>query len=149
LHPLTGLHNRRYFNKILEYELDRYDRHRHAFSVLAIDLDNFKLVNDGHGHMVGDQVLVHLAQVLRKGLRKGDVLARIGGDEFTIILAETASEQAVIVAESLRAAVKDYDFSIITPNESAVHVSISVGIASYPNDAGSISDLLSGADLAL
>jgi len=147
--PLTGLHNRRYFNEILEYELDRSDRHRHAFSVLAIDLDNFKLVNDGHGHMVGDQVLVHLAQVLRKGLRKGDVLARIGGDEFTIILAETTPEKAVIVAESLRAAVRDYDFSVITLNESAVHVSISVGVAGYPNDAGNISDLLSGADLAL
>jgi len=147
--PLTGLHNRRYFNEILEYELDRSARHRHDFSLLAIDLDNFKLVNDGHGHMVGDQVLVHLSQVLQKGLRKGDVLARIGGDEFTIILAETTTEKATIVAESLRAAVKSYDFSILSAENTSVHVSISVGIASYPHDADSIHDLIAGADLAL
>ena len=147
--PLTGLHNRRYFNEILSYELERSARHRHSFSLLAIDLDNFKLVNDGHGHMVGDQVLVHIAQVLRKALRKGDVLTRIGGDEFTIILAETTTEQAEIVAESLREAVKKYDFSILSTNKTSVHVGISVGVANYPNDADSINDLISGADLAL
>ncbi|MDC9728966.1 MAG: EAL domain-containing protein [Methyloprofundus sp.] len=147
--PLTGLHNRRYFNEILEYEWERSARHRHTFSLLAIDLDNFKLVNDGHGHMVGDQVLVHLSQVLRKTLRKGDVLARIGGDEFTIILAETTAEQAEIVAESLRDAVNKYDFSILSSNNTSVHVGISVGISSYPNDADTSNDLIAGADLAL
>jgi len=147
--PLTGLHNRRYFNEILDYELDRSARHHHTFCILAIDLDNFKLVNDGHGHMVGDQVLTHLSQVLKKDLRKGDVLARVGGDEFTIILAETSIAQAKIVAESLRAAVKNYDFSILSSTNNSIHVGISVGIASYPNDANNIDNLLSGADLAL
>jgi len=147
--PLTGLHNRRYYNDILEYEVDRSTRHRHDFSVLAIDLDNFKLVNDGHGHMAGDQVLVHVAQILRKGLRKGDVLARIGGDEFSIILPETPANQASIVAESLREAVTSYDFSSISEKNLVIHVSISIGIATFPKDASSISDLTSGADIAL
>ncbi|NOR70322.1 MAG: EAL domain-containing protein [Methylomarinum sp.] len=147
--PLTGLHNRRYYNDILEYEIDRSIRHRHDFSVLAIDVDNFKLVNDGHGHMAGDQVLTHLAQILRKGLRKGDVLARIGGDEFSIILPETPADKATIVAEALRELVKAYDFSSISENKLSIHVTISIGIASFPKDADKVSDLTSGADLAL
>lgn len=147
--PLTGLHNRRFYNEILEYELERSIRHQHDFSILAIDLDKFKLVNDDHGHMIGDQVLTHLAQILKKGLRKGDVLARIGGDEFSIILAETTAEQAVIVAESLRVAVKAYDFSIVSQQILGIHVGISIGIASFPKHASNIHDLTSGADLAL
>ena len=94
-------------------KIERSTRHQHDFSILAVDLDKFKLINDDHGHITGDHVLIHLAQILRKGLRKGDILARIGGDEFSIILAETTAEQAVIVAEALRVTVKAYDFSVV------------------------------------
>ncbi len=147
--PLTGLHNRRYFNDILEYEVERSTRHHSQFSILSIDLDNFKGVNDSHGHMCGDQVLIHISQTLRKNLRKGDVLARIGGDEFSIILPETSTENALIVAESLRQAVRENEFEFDSLKNKNIHISISVGLATFPKDANTISDLISGADIAL
>jgi len=147
--PLTGLHNRRYFNEILAYEIDRSTRHKKDFSILSIDLDNFKGINDAYGHMCGDQVLVHLAQVLRNKLRQGDVLARIGGDEFSIILPETKNESALIVAEALRQAISDYDFDFDENITRRINLTISIGLATYPKDAETISDLVSGADLAL
>ncbi len=146
--PLTGLHNRRYFNEILQYEIDRASRHNHQFSVLSIDLDNFKKVNDGYGHLCGDQVLVYVAQILRKQLRKGDILTRVGGDEFSIILPETDAAYAGIVANSLRQAVQDYEF-VFAQRQESVHISISVGFAAYPVDAQTTSDLLNNADIAL
>lgn len=147
--PLTCLHNRRYFNDILTYEVDRATRHKQSFSILSIDLDNFKGVNDGHGHVCGDQVLVHLSQILNKNIRKGDVLARVGGDEFAVLLPQTNTESAFIVAESLRQAAKDYVFSFEDRKKINIHISISIGLATYPKDAETISDLISGADLAL
>ncbi len=147
--PLTGLHNRRYLNEILAYEVDRSARHRHCFSLLSIDIDNFKLVNDGHGHVVGDQVLIHLGQILQKVLRSGDVLARVGGDEFMIILPEVVAKNGMRVAESLRKAVSDFDFSIVAQNGNAVQMTISIGSASFPSDGDGYNDLISGADIAL
>lgn len=147
--PLTGLHNRRYFNEILEYEIDRSARHKHPFSILSIDLDNFKGINDCYGHVMGDNILRHLAQVLRKNLRKSDVLARLGGDEFAVILPETDSPSAQIVGEMLRQSVSDYEFLLNMESKQAVHITISVGLVSYPLDAKNINDLMSGVDIAL
>jgi len=146
--PLTGLHNRRYFNDILQYEIDRASRHNHQFSILSIDLDDFKKVNDGYGHLCGDQALVHSAQILRKHLRKGDILARVGGDEFSIILPETDSAYAGIVANSLRQAVQEYEF-VFEQKQESVHISISIGFAAYPRDAQTLTALLNNADIAL
>lgn len=99
--PLTGLYNRRQFNNMLEYEIGRSERHKHEFSLLLLDLDDFKDVNDSYGHPTGDQVLVGVAEILRRHLRKGDLATRIGGDEFAILLMETGSAGALQVAEKL------------------------------------------------
>lgn len=147
--PLTGLHNRRYFNEILGYEIDRVSRHNDQFSILSLDLDNFKAVNDGFGHMIGDQVLIHLAKVMGKQLRKGDVLVRLGGDEFAVLLPSTDNHCALIVAEALRHAVLINEFQLDNPPDTHICVTTSIGVATYPKDASVIADLLSGVDLAL
>lgn len=147
--PLTGLHNRRFFNEILEYEIDRALRHKDEFAILSLDLDNFKTVNDSYGHLVGDQVLIHIAQLLKKQARKGDVVVRLGGDEFAVLLPGTSAVSALIVAESLRQAVHDYEYLIAQPMPKRINISTSIGVASFPADATSISDLLSGVDIAL
>lgn len=146
--PLTGLHNRRYFNEILDYEIGRATRHNDTFSLLSLDLDNFKTINDRFGHITGDQVLIHLGQLLNKNLRKGDVVVRLGGDEFAVLLSGTPPESAMIVAESLRQAVHDHEF-LLGPNQQPISLTTSIGIASFPQDAPLLSDLLSGVDLAL
>ncbi|AMK77160.1 MULTISPECIES: putative bifunctional diguanylate cyclase/phosphodiesterase [Methylomonas] len=147
--PLTGLHNRRYFNEILEYEFGRAARHNDQFALLSMDLDNFKGVNDGFGHMIGDQVLVHLGQLLKKQLRKGDVLVRLGGDEFAALLSGTDGHSALIIAESLRQAVHDFEYKVEGPYQEHISLTISIGVATFPRDAPVIADLLAGMDLAL
>ncbi|WKJ90721.1 EAL domain-containing protein [Methylomonas montana] len=147
--PLTGLHNRRYFNEILEYEFDRACRHNDQFALLSMDLDNFKGVNDGFGHMVGDQVLIHLGQLLKKQLRKGDVLVRLGGDEFAVLLPGADDHSALIIAESLRQAVHDFEFEVDGPYREHISLTTSIGVATFPKDAPVVADLLAGVDLAL
>jgi diguanylate cyclase (GGDEF)-like protein len=107
--PLTGLNNRRYFNDMLDYELGRSERHSHEFSVMLLDLDDFKDINDSYGHPVGDQVLCAIADLLKAQFRKGDLACRIGGDEFAILLPETAPASAIGVGEKIRRAIHDLD----------------------------------------
>lgn len=103
--PLTHLYNRGYFREVLLRELARAVRYEDEVSVLMVDMDDFKQVNDGQGHAVGDQVLIELGRTLREALRDGDVLARYGGDEFCVLLPSTGREGARAVAERLRMAV--------------------------------------------
>ena len=145
--PLTGIHNRRYFNDMLEYELPRSERHAHEFSILLLDLDDFKDINDSYGHPVGDSVLIKIAETINTRLRKGDIPVRMGGDEFAIILPETPLEGAKDVAESIRSSLHDMGFE--TPDGKTFHVSTSVGVICYPKDAQTVSDLMSGVDIAL
>lgn len=145
--PLTGLHNRRYFNEMLEYEIGRSERHGHEFSVLMLDLDSFKDVNDTYGHLVGDAVLQQVAETIRSVIRKGDVPARIGGDEFAVILTETARRGALAVAEKLCAQLRAVIFEAAP--DKTFHITTSIGVASYPGDAQTVPDLMSGADLGL
>lgn len=145
--PLTSLHNRRYFNDMLEYEVGRSERHGHQFSILMLDLDDFKDVNDTYGHPCGDSVLCGVAEVLRAVMRKGDLATRIGGDEFAIILTETDQEGGKVVAEKLRTELRDRVFH--SPDGKQFHITTSIGLVTYPVDAQNLSDLMSGVDIGL
>ncbi len=145
--PLTGLYNRRYFSEMLEYEVGRSERHQHEFSVLMLDLDDFKDVNDTYGHPCGDTVLRAMAEVMLSVMRKGDLATRIGGDEFAIILTETGHEGGRIVAEKLRNGLRDITFEGLEGKK--FHVTISIGLVTFPGDAQSVSDLMAGVDVGL
>lgn len=145
--PLTGLHNRRYFNEMLEYEIGRSERHNHEFSILMLDLDDFKDVNDAYGHPCGDIVLKLVAESMTDFVRKGDLVTRIGGDEFAIVLTETSKENALVVAEKLRLELRRMAFQGTDGKE--FHITTSIGLVTYPHDAKNVSDLMTGVDLGL
>lgn len=145
--PLTGLYNRRHFNNILEYEIGRSERHRHEFSLLMLDLDDFKDINDTYGHPTGDEALCGVAEILREHLRKGDLAARIGGDEFAVVLMETGRTGAGVVANTLGRTLRERVFT--APDGKHFHLTVSIGIATYPADAVNEADLMAGADMAM
>jgi diguanylate cyclase (GGDEF)-like protein len=145
--PLTGLYNRRQFNDILEYEVGRCERHAHEFSVLMIDLDNFKDINDSYGHPTGDSALRSIAEVLRQHTRKGDLCARIGGDEFAIILVETGAESGHIVAEAMTKTLRET--ALVSTQGDRYHLTMSIGLSCYPQDAKTADELMAGVDLAM
>lgn len=141
--PLTGICNRRHFLQLGEKELNRARRYSRPLSVMLIDLDNFKGVNDTLGHAAGDEVLKHLSGIISHNLRGNDIFGRLGGDEFAVITPELDCEEALSLAERLRAAVEG------PTTERGLEVTISVGVASFlPNDP-SIDDILKRADKAL
>ena len=105
--PLTGAANTRAFMETIQWEIDRYQRYKHPFTVVYIDLDNFKAVNDRFGHMVGDKVLHTIVTEIRKRLRKSDMVSRMGGDEFGLFLPETGQEQSQVVVKKIRAGILD------------------------------------------
>jgi diguanylate cyclase (GGDEF)-like protein len=107
---LTGAYNHRYFQNILDQEINRALRHNSSISILLIDIDHFKRVNDTYGHQVGDFVLSEFARIIQENIRKYDVLARYGGEEFVVILPETNSAEALVVAEKLRSIVEHTSF---------------------------------------
>ena len=144
---LTGLSNRRVFMDELNREVSRARRYNLAFSLLMIDIDHFKWINDSHGHPAGDAVLKSLAKILKGQVRQVDIAARYGGEEFAIILPETSIDGARIVGERIRSAVANSPFSI--NNEKKVGVTVSIGIACFPQCAQSIELLIERADQAL
>ncbi|HEY8097110.1 MAG TPA: bifunctional diguanylate cyclase/phosphodiesterase [Methylobacter sp.] len=145
--PLTGLHNRRQFNDILNYEIGRSERHKHEFSILMLDLDDFKDINDSYGHPTGDTALCSIATVLLEHTRNGDLCARIGGDEFAIILTETGPKGARIVAEKVGEALRE--MAITSAQGNRFHLTVSIGVSSYPVDGLTIDALLEGVDVAM
>jgi diguanylate cyclase (GGDEF)-like protein len=150
---LTGLKNRRFFDERIVEEYRRAQRYSDPVSLMMIDLDHFKEVNDRHGHLVGDLVLRRAAQVIRGSIRDPDICARYGGEEFAVILPKTHVSGALVVAERVWRALgaKVHDVPEGAPGgPSEVHVTASIGIAFYPSkDIGSAELLLRYADEAL
>lgn len=142
--PLTDLFNQRLFWELLGYEVGRAERHETSFGLLMIDLDNFKRVNDMFGHFMGDKYLSKVALTIHECLRKGDILARYGGDEFTVIISEADEEQVYMVAERIRESLAQ--MHIAAPDGTPIHGSASIGMAMYPMHAQSSKDLFLFAD---
>jgi len=144
---LTGAVTRRYFRELAQRELARVRRHGGAMSIVTLDVDHFKKINDAHGHAVGDRVLQALAGICNGLLRGQDVLGRLGGDEFALLLPDTDGAMAAKVAERLRTALAAVELAGAAAP--AVHFTASIGVAALsPDDAG-IEELLLRADMAL
>ena len=144
---LTALYNRRACDKRLAEEVDRAQRYGRPFSVLMMDVDHFKAVNDRYGHPGSDLVLKQVAQRLARQLRQVDVAARYGGEEFMVILPETPGESAALVADRIRRAIAAE--TVAMPSGDEVSVTVSIGVASFPDDADTRDGLISAADRAL
>ncbi|MGB7623654.1 MAG: GGDEF domain-containing protein [Terriglobia bacterium] len=143
---LTHLPNHRHFQERIEEEVSRSRRNKKPLSLLMVDLDEFKKMNDTHGHPFGDAVLGQLASILEHCLRREDFAARYGGEEFAVILPDTGREGARQTAERFRAEVSR---TVFTHEGNSAHLSISGGIATYPRDATSKEQLIENADRAL
>ena len=143
---LTGLHNRRHFQEQLVKEESRSQREGTPLSLIMLDIDHFKRVNDTHGHPAGDAVLKEVARVFQSAVRKGDMVCRYGGEEFVGILPVCPPQEAREVAERVRKAVEAIP---VTPAVFPVSVTVSAGVATFPQPFSSLTGLLRGADEAL
>ena len=144
---LTGLLNRGHFFTLAEREYQRFSRHKRPLSLLMMDIDHFKPINDTHGHVVGDHVLRAVANTLQSNLRQTDLLGRYGGEEFIMLLPDTSGEMALILAERLRQAI--YALQIQTPN-ATLSVTLSLGLAIlHPENPVTLDELIDQADRAL
>lgn len=145
--PLTHIYNRRYMINMLEKEMQRAERKGTHLSLVMIDLDHFKHVNDKYGHQGGDQVLAALAELSQSGLRSYDFIARYGGEEFVMTLPETTHEDALMIAERLRLRIQLHSY---TGSLKGLSTTASMGVATYPtNFITSLSDLIREADDAM
>jgi diguanylate cyclase (GGDEF)-like protein len=140
---LTGLYNYRYLESFIEKEIRRSARYKKKFSILFIDIDHFKSINDQHGHLMGSLVLKQLAHILKSELRDIDSLIRYGGDEFVGILLESTSKQGFAVGERLRSLVARSSFGT---QEHPLRLSLSIGVATYPDHGKNPDELLHLAD---
>jgi diguanylate cyclase (GGDEF)-like protein len=143
---LTKLYNSRSFYSQLETEVDRFNRYRHPLALLLLDLDHFKDYNDSYGHLEGDKVLVRFSQIIKSCLRTNDSAYRYGGEEFTVILPETAGAEARTVAQRIRSALEAERFSPENGNE--VQITISIGVTQY-HSKEELSSFIQRADKAM
>jgi diguanylate cyclase (GGDEF)-like protein len=141
--PLTDLFNQRVFWEMISYEIGRAQRHAYQFSLLLIDLDNFKVINDSYGHPVGDRYLQQFASCVQEALRGGDIFARYGGDEFVVILPETGGDEAAVVAQRVLAAVSSME---VDADGRKITGTCSIGLAVFPDHANEAKDLFLFAD---
>ena len=123
---LTGVHNRRFLMEYLDRELARSERFNRPLAMIMFDIDHFKLINDNHGHLIGDMTLRELSRLLKSVVRKDELLARYGGEEFAMALPETTAEQAFIASERLRTAIEGH---IFMGNVEQIPVTVSIGVA--------------------
>ncbi len=144
---LTRLHNSRYLNLFLQNEVERSRRYGNQVSLIFLDLDGFKNVNDQHGHLAGSRALVEVGEVLRRTVRAIDVVSRFGGDEFTVILPQTGVEGATTIAERIRARIQEAVF--LQEVGLAVRITASLGVATFPTHGENKDDLIGQADRAM
>ena len=143
---VTGLYNQRFLSILLDQEIERYKRSSISFSVLFIDVDHFKLVNDKNGHLVGSQILKEIGVIIKKSVRAMDFCFRYGGDEFLTVLTSTDTENATVVAERICKSVRETPFVI---NGAKVQVTLSIGVACFPEHAKTKEKILQVADEAM
>ena len=145
---LTGLYNYRYFNERLDEELQRAKRYNRSLSVIMLDVDNFKSINDSFGHHQGDRVLKSIAGIVRQSMRDVDMASRYGGEEFTVMLPETGTHHSIVVAERIRRNVEKRTPGLLGgPMQKGAQVSL--GIACFPQDADEKDELIRRADEAM
>ncbi len=145
---LTGLLNRRYFEERMAEEIARSRRHKQPFSLIILDIDNFKNLNDSFGHLFGDEILKTTTSVIRRCVRIIDIAARYGGEEFAIILPTTDKNDAGIIAERIRTEVESA-VCLVKDTGTTLNVTVSLGIASFPDDSSTAEELINNADRAL
>ncbi|MBA6224059.1 diguanylate cyclase [Colwellia sp. MB02u-18] len=145
--PLTNLYNRRYLTEQAEQEYHRAKRYSLSLTVMTIDIDHFKSINDKFGHPAGDKVLIAVAQQLKTNLRKIDILARIGGEEFSILLPETSATAGMKLAERIRT--EQSNLKIVGDWPGEIKLSVSIGVSSFLSDDESFDTMFSRADKAL
>jgi len=143
---LTGLWNMRTFSRLLEAEHIRSSRYKHPFSLLMVDADNLKPVNDTYGHEAGSNMIKHLAKMLKAHLRESDSIARFGGDEFVVLLPETDADIALLVAERMRTSIEKNHFK---NSEKSIPVTVSIGIAVFPHHGDEPDTVMKKADESL
>jgi diguanylate cyclase (GGDEF)-like protein len=144
---LTRLYNSRFLHQVLRRETKRASRSGRPLSLLFVDLDGFKQVNDTYGHLAGSKALVEAAAIIRGCARETDVVARFGGDEFSLVLPDTGSDGAVSVASRIRERLSSFHF--LAADGLSVHLTASVGVATLPDVAASTEELLRAADMAM
>jgi diguanylate cyclase (GGDEF)-like protein len=146
LDDLTGLYNQRYLPTVLEHEIERCKRSKQPFSVLFLDIDYFKMVNDSRGHLVGSKLLIEVSHILKQAVRSCDYAFRYGGDEFLVVLVGTDPQNGKKVAERIRKNVEEHAFAI---EGHQMKLTVSIGLAGYPEHAQSAQSLIQLADQAM
>ena len=143
---LTGAYTRRYFIERFDEEIKRASLRKSNLSLLMIDADHFKMINDQHGHLAGDQVLKEISNIIQENVREIDIVGRFGGEEFCVVLPDTDMGGARLVAERIR---KSAEKRLIKAYDSALRVTLSIGLAIYPSDGKLLEELMDKADWAL
>jgi diguanylate cyclase (GGDEF)-like protein len=143
---MTGQFNRRHFLKQADAEWSRFQRYHRPLSMLMVDIDHFKEVNDRYGHAVGDEAIIAVAQACATGKRQSDIVGRLGGEEFAVLLPETDLAQAAIVADRLRSSIAA---NVLVAHQVQFKVAVSIGIAAASVSMSGIDVLMRSADQAL